>query len=83
MMYREIIAVYSQIHTKHLELLNIKLPVHILTTVIYTVSVLRVTLCKLMRRYMNTDAESDAPCFSVHQTNKAALIVYSIAPAFF
>jgi len=40
MLYREIIAVCSQIHTKHintrcgqnLELLNVKLTVHILTT---------------------------------------------------
>jgi len=40
MLYREIIAVYSQIHTKHInalcgqnvELLNVKLSVHILTT---------------------------------------------------
>ena len=41
MLYREIIAVYSQIHTKHtntlcgqnVELLNVKLAVHIVTTV--------------------------------------------------
>jgi len=40
MLYREIIAVYSQIHTKHIntlwgqnvELLNVKLAVHIVTT---------------------------------------------------
>jgi len=40
MPYREIIAVYSQIHTKHVntlcgqnvELLNVKLVVHIVTT---------------------------------------------------
>ena len=40
MLYREIIAVYSQIHTKYIntlcgqnvELLNVKLVVHILTT---------------------------------------------------
>jgi hypothetical protein len=40
MLYREIIAVYSQIHTKHIntlcgqnvELLNVKLVVHIVTT---------------------------------------------------
>jgi len=42
MLYREIIAVCSQIHTKHIntlygqdvELLNVKLVVHILTTVL-------------------------------------------------
>jgi len=40
MLYREIIAVFSQIHTKHIgtlcgqnvELLNVKLAVHIVTT---------------------------------------------------
>jgi len=40
MLYKEIIAVYSQIHTKHtitlcgqnVELLNVKLVVHIVTT---------------------------------------------------
>ena len=43
MLYREIIAVCSQIHTKHIntlcgqnvELLNVKLVVHIVTTVRY------------------------------------------------
>jgi len=43
MLYREIIAVYSQIHTRHintlcgqdLELLNVKLVVHIVTTGLY------------------------------------------------
>jgi hypothetical protein len=43
MLYREIIAVCSQIHTKHIntvcrlnvELLNVKLAVHIVTTVRY------------------------------------------------
>jgi hypothetical protein len=42
MLYREVIAVGSQIHTKHIntlcgqkvELLNVKLPVHIVTTVL-------------------------------------------------
>jgi len=42
MLYREIIAVCSQIHTKHInrlcgqfiELLNVKLAVHIVTTVL-------------------------------------------------
>ena len=42
MLYREIIAVYSQIHTKHIntlcgqniEMLNVKLVVHIVTTVL-------------------------------------------------
>jgi hypothetical protein len=45
MLYREIIAVCSQIHTKHLntlsrqsvELLNVKLAVHIVTTGLQTV----------------------------------------------
>jgi len=40
MLYKEIIAVFSQIHTKHInilcgqnvELLNVKLAVHIMTT---------------------------------------------------
>ena len=43
MLYREIIAVCSEIHTKHIntlceqnvELLNVKLAVHIVTTVRY------------------------------------------------
>jgi hypothetical protein len=41
MLYREIIAVCSEIHTKHklcgqnVELLNVKLAVHIVTTVRY------------------------------------------------
>ena len=43
MLYKEIIAVYSDIHTKHVntlcrqkvELLNVKLAVHIVTTVRY------------------------------------------------
>jgi len=43
MLYMEIIAVCSQIHTKHIntlcgqkvELLNVKLVVHIVTTVLY------------------------------------------------
>jgi len=43
MLYREIMAVCSQIHTKHIntvcgqnvELLNVKLAVHIVTTVQY------------------------------------------------
>ena len=45
MLYREIIAVYSQIHTKHkntlceqnVELLNVKLVVHIVTTGLWRV----------------------------------------------
>ena len=45
MMYREIIAVCSQIHTKHIntlcgknvDLLNVKLMVHIVTTVLQRV----------------------------------------------
>ena len=48
MLYREIIAVCSQIHTKHIntlcgqnvELLNVKLAVHIVTTGLYRVNVL-------------------------------------------
>ena len=47
MLYREIIAVCSQIHTKHIntlceqnvELLNVKLAVHIVTTGLYGVNV--------------------------------------------
>ena len=43
MLYREIIAVYSEIHTKHMntlcgqnvELLNVKLVVHTVTTGLY------------------------------------------------
>ena len=43
MLYREIIAVFSQIHTKHIntvcgqnvEFVNVKLVVHIVTTVRY------------------------------------------------
>ena len=43
MLYRKIIAVYSQIHTKHtntvcgqnVEFLNVKLVVHIVTTGLY------------------------------------------------
>jgi len=46
MLYREIIAVCSQIHTKHIntlcgqnvELLNVKLVVHIVTTGLYLVN---------------------------------------------
>jgi len=46
MLYREIIAVCSEIHTKHtntlcgqnVELLNVKLVVHIVTTVRYIVT---------------------------------------------
>ena len=45
MLYREIIVVFSQIHTKHLntlcgqnvELLNVKLAVHTVTTGLYWV----------------------------------------------
>jgi len=43
MLYREMVVVCSEIHTKHIntlcgqnvELLNVKLPVHIVTTVRY------------------------------------------------
>ena len=46
MLYREIIAVCSQIHTKHIntlcvqnvELVNVKLVVHIVTTALYSPS---------------------------------------------
>ena len=45
MLYREIVAVCSEIHTKHIntlceqnvELLNVKLVVHIVTTTVYRV----------------------------------------------
>jgi len=48
MLHREIIAVCSQIHTKHIntlcgqkkELLNVKLVVHIVITVLYMVTVI-------------------------------------------
>jgi len=48
MLYREIIAVCSQIHTQHInmlcgqnvELLNVKLVVHIVTTLLYWVKCL-------------------------------------------
>ena len=44
MLYKEIIAVYSQIHTRHIntlcgqnvELFNVKLTVHIVTTGLYS-----------------------------------------------
>ena len=49
MLYREVIGVCSQIHTKHIntlcgqnvELLNVKLAVHIMTTGLYTTSLLQ------------------------------------------
>ena len=52
MLYREIIAVCSQIHTKHIntlcgqnvELLNVKLPVHIVTTGLYRVNIYTLNL---------------------------------------
>ena len=52
MLYREIIAVCSEIHTKHIntvcgqnvELLNVKLAVHIVTTVRYIVTTVRYTV---------------------------------------
>ena len=60
MLYREIIAVCSQIHTKHIntlcgqnvELLNVKLSVHIVTTGLWSVTWLVVTtqtVCILMK----------------------------------
>ena len=50
MLYREIIAVCSQIHTKHIhtqcgqnvELLNVKLAVHIVTTGLWVTPIVRV-----------------------------------------
>jgi len=53
MLYREIIAVCSQIHTKHMntlcgqnvELLNVKLAVHIVTTGLLNVSYSYSRLC--------------------------------------
>jgi len=54
MLYREIMAVFSQIHTKHIntvcglnvELLNVKLVVHIVTTELYRVkSLLQKPVC--------------------------------------
>jgi hypothetical protein len=53
MLYRERVAVCSKIHTKHIntqcgqnvELLNVKLAVHIVTTVIQSVEVYRICIC--------------------------------------
>jgi hypothetical protein len=58
MLYREIIAVSSQIHTKHIntlcgrnvELLNIKLVVHIVTTGLRRVQEQHVTIYKVFIR---------------------------------
>jgi len=56
MLYREIIAVCSQIHTKHIntlcgqnvELLNVKLAVHIVTTGLYWVrSLIKTSQCSI------------------------------------
>ena len=54
MLYREIIAVCSQIHTKHINtlcgqnvgLLNVKVAVHILTTVLLRVNISPVAVPK-------------------------------------
>jgi hypothetical protein len=68
MPYREIIAVCSQIHTKHIntlcrqnvELLSVKLVVHILTTVLYRVkSVIKSSQLMLHR-------ETIAVCSQIH-----------------
>jgi len=67
MLYREIIAVCSEIHTKHInalcglnvELLNVKLAVHIVTTGLYNVanktpSVQAVTSYKLQAHHITS-----------------------------
>ena len=68
MLYTEIIAVCSQIHTKHIntlcrqnvELLSVKLVVHILTTVLYRVkSVIKSSQLMLHR-------ETIAVCSQIH-----------------
>jgi len=59
MLYREIIIVSSQIHTKHIntlcgqnvELLNVKLAVHIVTTGLY-ISVIKTSQLLLSREIM-------------------------------
>ena len=68
MLYREIIAVCSQIHTKHIntlcgqnvELLNVKLAVHIVTTGLQRVkSVIKTSQLMLYREIM-------AVCSEIH-----------------
>ena len=68
MLYREIMAVCSEIHTKHIntlcgqnvELLSVKLVVHILTTVLYRVkSVIKSSQLMLHR-------ETIAVCSQIH-----------------
>src|SRR5215475_10580908 len=68
MLYREIMAVCSQIHTKHIntlcgqnvELLNVKLAVHIVTTGLYRVkSVIKTSQLMLYREIM-------AVCSEIH-----------------
>jgi len=81
MLCREIIAVCSQIHTKHtntlcgqnIELLNVKLAVHILTTVRYivTTGIRRVTN-ELTRYAHYTDA--------VHGPNTLQLCITDCTP---
>ena len=64
MLYREIIAVCSQIHTKHInapwgqnvELSNVKLVVHIVTTAIQSVEVYRICICWSFTKYNNNIA---------------------------
>jgi len=54
MLYREIIAVCSQIHTKHIntlcgqnvEFVNVKLVVHIVTTGLYGVNIVSILVTK-------------------------------------
>jgi hypothetical protein len=61
MLYREIITAYSQIHTKHInalfgqnvELLNVKLAVHIVTTGPY-----RVHIAQSVRLYTGDSART-------------------------
>ena len=64
MLYMEIIAVCSQIHTKHIntlcgqnvELLNVKLAVHIVTTAIQIVEVYRICICYFFTKCNNNKA---------------------------
>ena len=66
MLYREIIAVCSGIHTKHIntlcgqnvELLNVKLVVHIVTTGLYRVSATEPSHCDAVPQYPPVSALS-------------------------
>ena len=59
MLYREIIAVCSEIHTKHIntlcgqnvELLNVKLVVHIVTTGLQRVLAVLLSICSTNRQH--------------------------------